>query len=293
MVTTRVCPLCGGRPDGIAFPYRTVWQGHDYSYVRCSDCGCTYLDPVPGRADLAEMYSRENYHDLHYAEIRADGRYRDSARLLRRWCGDRNSLLDFGCGNGSFLIAARREGFDGTGVEYERTAIESAARRSGAPVLTFSEVRASGRRFEIIHLGDVLEHLPSPQDAMLELRQVLAPRGIFFIEGPLESNPSLVHFVARTVKDAKRKLGIDTPGHVAPTHLMLVDRSAQERFLTRALGLRCVHFAVFETGWPYRLEQQTPRRPVAFAKAVIGSVAIAVSWVVRGWGNRFAAILET
>ena len=261
--------------------------------MRCSDCGCTYVDPVPGPAELAEIYSLENYHGIHYAEIRADGRYRDSARLLRRFCGSRNALLDFGCGNGSFLIAARQEGFKGMGVELEATAVENAARGSGAPVMTFADVRSSGRRFEIIHLGDVLEHLPSPRDTMLELRHVLAPRGIFFVEGPLETNPSLVYFVARTLKDAKRKLGIDAPGRVAPLHLMLVDRSAQERFLARALGLRCVHFRVFETGWPYLLEQQPlPRRPAALAKAAIGAGAIVASRVVRGWGNRFAAILE-
>lgn len=45
------------------------------------------------------------------------------------------------------------------------------------------------QRFDAIHLGDVLEHLPHPASLLRELEPL---GGVFFIEGPLENNPSLV-----------------------------------------------------------------------------------------------------
>lgn len=239
------------------------------------------------------MYSRENYHDVHYAEGHAEARYRASARLLRRLSGGRTRLLDFGCGSGFFLVAARAEGFAAMGVEYERSAVESAAQKTGLPVMSLADMAASGRRFEIIHLGDVLEHLPAPLETMRDLLGLLEPGGIFFVEGPLQSNPSLVYYFARAVNALKRRLGFTAAARLAPTHLILADAKAQRRFFTDALGLRCGHFEITENGWPYRLEIPMAPTPSSLARSAIGAAAVALSRIIPGWGNRFAAVLET
>ncbi|MBI4349600.1 MAG: class I SAM-dependent methyltransferase [Elusimicrobia bacterium] len=277
----------------MAFPYRTHWNGRDFTYVRCAACRATYVDPLPTDSELAAMYASESYHDRHYPEIRPE-RYRASAVLLRRWSGGRRKLLDFGCGNGSFLVAAAAAGFDCVGIEYEPSAIEG-ARRTGIPVYDLEAVRSSGQRFEIIHLGDVLEHLADPYGTMRSLGTLLAPNGILFVEGPLQSNMSLVYFASVASKRLRRLLGPERPSSVPPTHLVLAGRSAQAAFLTRRLGYRLLHFDVYETGWPYRVEGARPRSGAALVKYAIGLVAVLVSRVrLGGWptlGNRFRALL--
>lgn len=290
----RRCPLCEGEPGPEAFPYRTMWRHRDFSYVKCTTCGATYVDPVPEPELLAEMYSRENYHDVHYAHAHAGGEYQRSAAVLRRFAGGRRRLLDFGCGNGSFLLAARHVGFDCVGVEYEASAIENAGRKAGVPVFDLETVRASGDRFEIVHLGDVLEHLVDPYGTMRMLSTLLAPDGLLYVEGPLQSNPSLVYVVSAWVKRARRLLGIDRPGRTPPTHLLLVGRSAQMTFFTRRLGLRPLHVEVYETGWPYRVVGRAPASIAQRLKQVLGDLAVLVSLLrVFGLGNRFRALLAT
>ena len=247
---------------------------------------------MPSDAELADIYSKENYHDLYYEEARAEGRYAASARLLKRICGIRRALLDFGCGSGSFMIAASREGFEVVGVEREQSAVQNARDKTGLPVTTLADLQASERRFEMIHLGDVLEHLPDPAGTMRTLQRLLTADGLFFVEGPLQANASLVYYVARMVRALKTAVGLAARPTIAPTHLVLTTAQAQRRFFMRTLGLRCIHFEVAESGWPYCLEVPTPLGVAGVARKVIGLAAIGVSFVVRGWGNRFAAVLE-
>lgn len=278
----------------MAFPHHTQWNGRHFTYVRCAGCRATYIDPLPTDSELAEMYTFENYHERHYPEV-TPGRYRGSAAFLRRWSGEKRRLLDFGCGNGSFLVAAAAAGFDCVGIEYEPSTIES-ARTTGMPVHDLETVRSSGQRFEIIHLGDVLEHLPDPGGTMRSLSSLLAPDGILFVEGPLQSNASLVYFTSVALKGLRRLLGRDRPSNLPPTHLVLAGRSAQAAFFTRGLGYRLLRFDVYETGWPYRVEGARPRAVGAAAKHAIGLLAVLLSRVrIRGWpalGNRFRAVLE-
>ena len=296
MNAPRRCPLCGGDPLGPDFPYATMWQGQQFQYLRCSDCGCTFVDPVPSSGQLAAMYSREAYHDVHYALVDPTGDYARSATLLRRHAGGRGALLDLGCGNGSFMLAAQQAGFRPEGIEFTASAIESAHQKSGLPVSDLETVLASGRRFDIVHAGDVLEHLPDPASTLGQLFGSLQPGGLLFAEGPLQSNPSLVYLVSKTVKRLRRALGRDRPGRTAPTHLTLTTRTAQRRFFTARLGLRELMFEVYETGWPYRLTGVRFRSVQALIRHLIGLAAVAVSALVpvrpRVLGNRFAAIYE-
>lgn len=242
------------------------------------------------------MYSRASYHDEHYAELVTGGRYGRSAAVLRAHVGPGARLLDFGCGNGSFLVAARDAGFNVEGIEFSPSAIEGARERTGLPVSDLETVRARGGRFDVVHLGDVLEHLPHPRETLTDLAGLLTPGGAFFIEGPLQSNPSVVFFVAALTKKVKRLLGRDRPGVTPPTHLILVAQRAQRQFFTRAMGYREVFFHVSENGWPYRVERPTRLSPGGLVRRAIGLAAVIASRVVPGrprpLGNRFEALLE-
>ena len=236
------------------------------------------------------MYSRENYHDEHYETLDPEA-YRASVRFLKAFAGDRKRLLDFGAGNGSFMVAAKELGFAVTGIEYQSSAIESARRNTGERVLDWASAEAQKLRFDIIHLGDVFEHLPNPLETMTKLRGLLAEKGVFFIEGPLQNNLSVVRLAAASVKAAKRLVSRDQPGRSPPTHLILVDRTAQERFFRERMGMRVVQFRNYENGWPYK--NRLPLRTLGgVAKRGIGELARLAHRLSDRFANRFAAIVE-
>ena len=148
--------------------------------------------------------------------------------------------------------------------------------------------------FDIIHLGDILEHLPEPARTMRGLERRLAPGGLFVIEGPLQRNASLVFWSAAGFKALRRAFGVDRVSGTPPTHLILTDRTAQRDFFTRALGYRCLHYEVAESGWPYFIASEKPASPGLALKAMVGAAAIAIQRAdpVGMLGNRFFGIFE-
>lgn len=294
----RDCPLCGRPPSGIAFPFATDWGGRRYHYRRCSGCGTTFVDPAPTAAELERFYDQSNYHDEHYGlldEHSQETRLTDVLGHLRRG-GD---LLDFGCGNGFFLKEAAAAGFRSVGVELEAKTREWAAANSGCEVLPLDQVEAERRSFDVIHLGDVLEHLPDPSGTMRQLERLLKEDGRFFVEGPLETNPSLVHFALRAYDQLKALRGGRRPGDFPPLHLFRTDATSQRRFFEDLLGYDVHHWRVGEDGWPYWSRKDRllrPRSASHAARMAIGVLAVGTSRVASSIGlkigDRFSAVVS-
>jgi 2-polyprenyl-3-methyl-5-hydroxy-6-metoxy-1,4-benzoquinol methylase len=291
----RNCPLCDGNGSGMAFPYRTIWRGKEFHYIKCKKCGTTFVDPIPCESDFAVMYAKENYHDVYAGDVDIDA-YRHSIAKMMGYYKEGKSMLDFGCGVGNFLKTAKQMGFQCHGVEYDPKVIEQAQKNSGVSVYSFDELKSSGQKFDIIHLGDVLEHMAEPKAIMNELSTLLAKDGIFFIEGPLQNNASLVYWVATSFKAIKRKLKLDIPANDAPTHLFMTNKRAQKLFFTDTLGYKCLHYEIYETGWPYLSKENTNKSIGSFIKYVIGSLAVVISNMEVGdnkiLGNRFLGIFK-
>ena len=294
---TAACPLCAGAPVGRTYPFGTDWGGRRFDYLRCGACGSSFLHPLPTAAEFARMYDRAAYHDEYYR----DGVDEDPDTFLSEVADAlpaRGSLLDFGCGNGGFLRLASGAGFDATGVELEESARAHAAANSGRPVFALDALVAAGRRFDVIHLADVLEHLPDPAATMRRLEGLLAEGGRFFIEGPVEDNASAVFWAASSFGMTKRLAGRRLHGDLPPFHLFRTSARAQRTFFEHRLGYAVERFVVRESGWPYlnkgdRLTR--PRDAGHLARMAIGAAAVSLARAAApfGWqvGNRFAAVL--
>jgi SAM-dependent methyltransferase len=95
-------------------------------------------------------------------------------------------LLEIGAAGGDFLVAARSRGWDVTGVELSPVAAASARERFGLDVRTGSVQEASlpPAAFDVVYMGDVLEHVPDPAADLRVVRALLRPRGIVVVAGP-------------------------------------------------------------------------------------------------------------
>ena len=287
-----VCPLCDGPAGAPRFPYATRWNDRRFEYRGCTRCGATVIDPIPDDADFAAMYSRQDYHDLPYAteaDTTGVGALAEVAHVVKP--GGR--LLDYGCGNGAFLRHAARAGYAAEGIELDADTIAHAARLSGCPVHSLDQALAAGLRFDAIHLGDVLEHLPRPRDTLRDLDRLLAPDGVYFIEGPLEDNPGPVLFASRLFGGIKRRVKPASAGSFVPYHLTRVSAAQQRRFFADA-GYDVRLFTTREDGWPYR-SASAPAGTAARIRDAVAGLGIATAAIGNRFamtlGNRFVAVL--
>jgi SAM-dependent methyltransferase len=90
-------------------------------------------------------------------------------------------LLDVGCGPGSFLQLAKSSGYQVAGIDVSPVAIKMARKfgLSDTYVMSIEEALSQPwqRRFDIVCLFDVLEHLEDPASALSESRKLLKRGG--------------------------------------------------------------------------------------------------------------------
>jgi SAM-dependent methyltransferase len=105
-------------------------------------------------------------------------------RIERHRPGGR--LLDLGCWVGFFLAEARERGWEVTGVEPSGFAAAYARDELGLPVLSgeLFEVDLPLRSFDVITLGDVIEHIPDAGRAVDRISGLLAPGGVLAMALP-------------------------------------------------------------------------------------------------------------
>ena len=117
-------------------------------------------------------------------------------------------LLDVGCGNGSFLELAGQAGWTAEGLDFDSEAVKVAQARGlnvhkgGVDVLT--ERRGF---YDFITLCHVIEHVHDPVALLNQLRDLLKPGGILWID-----TPNLSSFGARLFRGAWR--GLEPPRHL-------------------------------------------------------------------------------
>jgi SAM-dependent methyltransferase len=285
---SRDCPICGGRPRERTFPYSTKFNDKLFNYLKCENCKSAFIDPLPTKRDFKLIYSKDNYHDLHYKKCEKI-EYILSAQLFKKYLIENAKALDYGCGIGTFLTACSEQGIQTVGVEFDEKTAQFAKNNSNCNVLSIDEFIKEEHQiaFDGIHLGDVLEHIPDPKNTLNMLVTYLKPGGILFIEGPLETNPSLVFWAARLFGIIKRMIYPNFNSSQPPTHLFLTNANAQIGFFKRIdANLKLQYWEVIETGWPYK-NMGFLKNSIAATAIYLGGLTVANITL----GNRFKAIL--
>jgi SAM-dependent methyltransferase len=96
-------------------------------------------------------------------------------------------LLDVGCAMGHFMDFARRRGWEVTGVECSRYAAAWARERFRLrihSICNLSKVQYPSDYCDAAVMIEVVEHLPSPRQALAEVLRVLKPGGVFCLSTP-------------------------------------------------------------------------------------------------------------
>jgi SAM-dependent methyltransferase len=146
--------------------------------VRCAACGHMQLEHFPTDAVLAEAYGDAASEDYVAEEAGQRATARAVLERLERHVAPA-ALLDLGSWVGFLLAEARDRGWDAVGIEPSEFASAYARDRLGLDVRTADLLTADlgGRRFDAVVLGDVIEHLPRPGEALDRIAGLLAPDG--------------------------------------------------------------------------------------------------------------------
>ncbi len=173
-------------------------------------------------------------------------------------------LLDVGCGTGRFLEKMGAYGWKAQGIDTSPTAIEK-AKEKGLDV-TLGDLLESRRydaaSFDVITMWDVLEHLPSPLEALRRIHALLKSNGRLVV-----ATPNIDSLPARILKENWFPLEI-------PRHLALYS----PRTITSLLGK--AGFVVDEIRFRRRgtgILQSIPYLPDGRMKTLVGLFRI--RWV--------------
>ncbi len=275
------CLFCASHEHHRSYLPSTDFNGKRFDYLECARCHLIYLHPMLDDADYAALYDT-SYHDEFYFK-RAGSFDRQFQAIERHISGRR--LLDYGCGDGEFLRYAHSRGYECVGVEYHPALVKTLRERlPGIRFETIDDLWQDSEQsdFDVIHLGDVFEHLSAPIAVTRDLNGRLKAGGILYAEGPLENN---FHLALAARKWHFRRRGPNFVATHRPFHTLMTNAHNQRAAFELA-GVQTLQFEVDEWAWPFIANKADAKSRTDLLGFYIARFSMALSFV-PGWGNRF------
>ena len=198
------CPVCGKSDfrNKLVVEDRTV-SHESFAIVQCAACSFQFTNPRPNEAEISKYYESDAYVSHNSGAAGLINRAYKVARfftmrrkvgLLNKLAPRRGQLLDYGCGTGHFLAAAKSAGWQVSGLEPNARAHEEASRRLGQPVGQESLSSFQPGTFDAITLWHVLEHVHLLNETLAQLITLLKPDGVLLIAVPNVESLDAQHY---------------------------------------------------------------------------------------------------
>jgi SAM-dependent methyltransferase len=242
------CYLCREERLKLRFPGRPPPAGHlrqTYACTnfghgshpeiwRCLRCGLLFQWPMPAAEDLLRAYRAVE--DPLYEEER-EGRYVTFRRVVQKLGpGEGRRLLDVGAYCGYFLDVARQAGYRAEGIELSAWAASRAA-LLGVAVEdeSLADRAASGRRYDVVTMWDVVEHLADPRAELASAFRLVSPGGRLYLSTidaaslvarvmgrrwPWLMDMHLYYFTRHTIAKLLQEAGFEVDGIGLYTHVV-------------------------------------------------------------------------
>ena len=152
--------------------------------LRCLQCGLVFEWRMPSDQELTDFYRHYSYSRLKPCSSATHASFRRVLLSLARWRGQ-GRLLDLGCGQGDFLMEAAAAHWHPLGMEFSKDAVSLCCKR-GLQVLQGANASTAfaGEHFDVVTSFEVLEHLRTPGDLLIDAASVLKPGGLLYLTTP-------------------------------------------------------------------------------------------------------------
>lgn len=177
------CPLC--KSEALT---RVFIKGNT-PYFKCCNCKFKFsvADNNPNFDNALETYE-SSYLDYFKVKIHDEKNY----NIIFNWISKYNErknfrILDIGCGSGKFVRFLRNLGYDAYGLEPSSVLYQTFLEgESYFYNFTTQEFLANqpDRKFDIVTLFDVLEHIKNPNSIIRDISNLLIPKSYIFISTP-------------------------------------------------------------------------------------------------------------
>lgn len=167
--------------------------------MRCAGCSFVFDHRLPTERELEEHYSVYSYgsrkpcppatRDSYNTLLEAFESYRSLGRIL-----------DVGCGQGDFLLEARKRGWDAFGTEYSQSAA-TLCRAEGLKVVTGPLIPSSfgSLQFDVVTSFEVFEHINTGPAELSAIASLMRPGGLLYLTTP-NFNALLRHLEGKDFK---------------------------------------------------------------------------------------------
>jgi 2-polyprenyl-3-methyl-5-hydroxy-6-metoxy-1,4-benzoquinol methylase len=196
--TESICPLCGEKDSTFLFKASEfLFRRRKYDYFRCESCQHVFLNPIPQERHLTDFYiaaSQELRRILpeeakFTAKDLAEGQSEKEKIELLENLGllqKKGSALDIGFGRGGFLVALSNLGWQCTGVEITDEISLQPDVEGHFELLYGKDAMAKlpEKKYDLITMWHVLEHLPNPTEVLREAQKALHPHGKILVAVP-------------------------------------------------------------------------------------------------------------
>jgi 2-polyprenyl-3-methyl-5-hydroxy-6-metoxy-1,4-benzoquinol methylase len=132
---------------------------------------------------------KTHHMNVSYVDLLASGNYDEGITQIKNYCATGN-ILDVGCATGNFLYVLKQNGYQVKGIELSKFAAEFGIKNFGIDIINKpynSELlnkELPVNHFNVILMGDVLEHFTNPTAAMELTYQILNKGGVAVIHLP-------------------------------------------------------------------------------------------------------------
>lgn len=186
------CPIC--QSENVS-PYMNINQYNFIKdqkcfspfkmWVKCNECEnlFAYNFPVMEMSNINGHYTRKD-DDCFIQPTKCLNIYSDIFNKCKQFT-DGNKYLEIGVGNGEMLATALEFGYDVTAIEICKDDCEKISSVLGVDIIwsDFLNINIE-EKFDIIIMGDVLEHVSRPVDALIKARKLLNDNGVLWISTP-------------------------------------------------------------------------------------------------------------
>jgi 2-polyprenyl-3-methyl-5-hydroxy-6-metoxy-1,4-benzoquinol methylase len=218
VITHNNCPLCGAENISASLKATDHLLTRElFEIFKCNSCGFLFTQGVPPADEIGKYYQSQDYisHSDNRKGLMNKLYHFGRTLMLKKKYGMVNKvakgmkLLDVGCGTGYFPAFMKQKGYQVAGVEADQKARAFAEKEFGITVHSpedFLNHRIE-RKFDVITLWHVLEHLDNFDLYLEKMLEQLSPGGSLVI-----ALPNCSALDARYYK--KFWAGYDVPRHL-------------------------------------------------------------------------------